>query len=138
VDLLVSQDNVVVVRKSPAEEEMEDEEAEWEVKVGHDPPPAWGKRKIGEDPIENGKRPRVKSLSEETRSRPASNGIQSDAPVLHVVDQSILNIALEFRFTVEEVQEYYDRCGAMDRTRARFKKMREVLSALPDDSDNAA
>jgi Fe-S-cluster formation regulator IscX/YfhJ len=50
-----------------------------------------------------------------------------------------LDIALEYRFTVEEVQEYYDRCGAMDRTRTRFKKMREILSALPDDdSDNAA
>jgi Fe-S-cluster formation regulator IscX/YfhJ len=46
-----------------------------------------------------------------------------------------LDIALEYRFTVEEVQEYYDRCGAMDRTRARFKKMREILSALPDDDD---
>jgi len=56
----VSQDNIAAVRKSPAEEEMEDEEAEWEVKVGNDPPPAWGKRKAGEDLIENGKRPRVK------------------------------------------------------------------------------
>jgi hypothetical protein len=53
-------DNVVAVRKSPAEEEMEVEEAEWEVRVGSDPPPAWGKRKAGEDPIEDGKRPRVK------------------------------------------------------------------------------
>jgi hypothetical protein len=136
VGLRVGQDNVVVVRKSPAEEEMEDEEPEWEVKVGHEPPPAWAaKRKAGEDPIENGKRPRV---NEETHSRTASGGIQSNGPVLHVVDRSILDIALEFRFTVDEVQEYYDRCGAMDRTRARFKKMREVLTALPDDSDNPA
>jgi hypothetical protein len=62
--LRVSQDNMVVgVRKSPTEEEMEDEdEVEWEVKVGNDPPPAWGKRKAGEDPIENGKRPRVKCV----------------------------------------------------------------------------
>jgi hypothetical protein len=58
--LRVSQDNVVAVRKSPAEEEMEDEEVEWAIKVGDDPPPAWGKRKAVEDPIENGKRPRVK------------------------------------------------------------------------------
>jgi hypothetical protein len=62
VGLRVSQDNIVAVRKSPAEEEMEDEEAEWEVKVGNEPPPAWGKRKAGEDPIENGKRPRVKCV----------------------------------------------------------------------------
>ena len=48
--------------KGPAKEEMEDEEAEWEVKVGNDPLPAWGKRKAGEDPIENGKRPRVKCV----------------------------------------------------------------------------
>jgi hypothetical protein len=55
-------DNVVAVRKSPAEEEMEVEETEWEVRVGSDPPPVWGKRKPGEDPIENGKRPRLKCV----------------------------------------------------------------------------
>lgn len=75
--------------------------------------------------------------SEETHSRPpASCGIRSGGAVLHVVDQSILDIAFEYRFTVDEVQEYYDRCGAMDRTRTRFKKMREILSALPDDDGN--
>jgi hypothetical protein len=60
VGLGVGQENVVAVRKSPAEEEMEDEEAEWEVKVGCDPPPMWGKRKGGEDLNENAKRARVK------------------------------------------------------------------------------
>ncbi len=80
----------------------------------------------------------MKVPREETLSRLASGGIRSDGAVLHVVDQSILDIALEYRFTVGEVQEYYDRCGAMDRTRARFKKMREILLALPDDDpDNA-
>ena len=80
----------------------------------------------------------IKIPSEETHGRPTSR-IRSDGAVLHVVDQSILDIALEYRFTVEEVQEYYDRCGAMDRTRARFKKMREILLALPDDDlDTAA
>jgi len=54
------------------------------------------------------------------------------------VDQNILEIAREFRFTVEEVQEYYDRCGAMDRTRARFKKMRDTLSVLADDDSHSA
>ncbi|TFY80768.1 hypothetical protein EWM64_g3237, partial [Hericium alpestre] len=58
-----------------------------------------------------------------------------DGPVLHVVDQMIQEIAREFRFTVEEVQEFYDRCGAMDRTRARFKKMRETLNMMDDDDD---
>lgn len=76
--------------------------------------------------------------SEETHSRPTSCGIRSDGALLHVVDQSILDIALEYRFTVEEVQEYYDRCGAMDRTRARFQKMREILLALPDVDPNTA
>jgi hypothetical protein len=55
----VIQDGVVVVRESPAEEEMEDEENEWEVRVGNDPPPMWGKRKGCEDPKENGKRVKV-------------------------------------------------------------------------------
>lgn len=31
------------VRRSPAEEEMDDEN-EWQVRVGQEPPPAWGKR----------------------------------------------------------------------------------------------
>ncbi|KAH9982649.1 hypothetical protein BGW80DRAFT_1471407 [Lactifluus volemus] len=131
----VPQDSVVVVRRSPAEEEMEDEEAEWEVKVGNDPPPLWGKRRAGEDLDGNGKRVRV---NEENNGRLASGLTQPDGPILHVVDQSILDIAREFRFTVEEVQEYYDRCGAMDRTRGRFKKMRDTLLALADDLDHVA
>ena len=73
--------------------------------------------------------------SEETNGRPQPGGIQPDGSILHVVDQSILEIAREYRFTVDEVQEYYDRCGAMDRTRARFKKMRDTLLALPEDDD---
>jgi len=154
VGLGVTQNNVVAVRKNADEEKMEDEEAEWDVKVGNDPPPLWGKRKIGEDPPENGKRARVmfvslyyilpttsltapNTLSEETNGRPLPGGTQPDGPILHVVDQSILDIAREFRFTVEEVQEYYDRCGAMDRTRARFKKMRDTLLALPEDDSPA-
>ena len=79
----------------------------------------------------------IRSRSEQTSGHPVSGVIQ-DGPILHVVDQSILDIAREFRFTVEEVQEHYDRCGAMERTRARFKKMRDTLSALVDDSDHAA
>ena len=75
--------------------------------------------------------------SEETDGRPLPGGMQPDGSILHVVDQSILDIAREFRFTVDEVQEYYDRCGAMDRTRGRFKKMRDTLLALPED-DGAA
>jgi len=131
----VIQDGVVVVRESPVEEEMEDEEAEWEVRVGNDSPPLWGKRKASEDLKENGKRAKV---GEQMSRHPASGVIKQDGPILHVVDQSILDIAREFRFTVEEVREYYDHCGAMERTRARFKKMRDTLSTLADDSDHAA
>ena len=80
----------------------------------------------------------IESRSEQTSRHPASVVIKQDGPILHVVDQSILDIAREFRFTVEEVQEHYDRCGAMEQTRARFKKMRDTLSALADDSDHAA
>lgn len=60
---------------------------------------------------------------------------QTTPPVLHVVDQGIQDAAREFRFTIEEVREYYDKCGDMERTRNRFKKMREVLLALPDEED---
>ena len=63
IGLSFGQNNVVAVRKSPAEEEMEDEESEWGVKVGNAPPPVWAKRKASEDPNENGKRARVMFVS---------------------------------------------------------------------------
>lgn len=48
---------------------------------------------------------------------------------MHVIDQGIRDIAKEFRFTVEEVQEFYDKCGEMGLTRIRFQRMREELVA---------
>jgi hypothetical protein len=54
---------------------------------------------------------------------------------IHVIDQGIHDIAKEFRFTVEEVQEYYDKCGEMGRTRARFQKMRQELQSRFMDDD---
>lgn len=47
---------------------------------------------------------------------------------MHIVDQSLLQIAHDFRFTVVEVKEYYDKVGEMERTRTRFQKMRELLT----------
>lgn len=62
---------------------------------------------------------------------PAQNA--EEQPTLHVVDRAVRDIAQEFRFTVEEVQEYYDKCGDVERTRTRFRRMRETLSALQDE-----
>jgi len=47
---------------------------------------------------------------------------------MHVIDQSLREIAKEYRFTLEEVQEFYDKCGEMGRTRQRFQLMRELLT----------
>ncbi|KAF9056321.1 hypothetical protein BJ165DRAFT_1432603 [Panaeolus papilionaceus] len=45
-----SAQNRTAVRNSPAEEEMEDnEDAEWAVRIGNDPPPMWAKRKAVDD-----------------------------------------------------------------------------------------
>lgn len=57
------------------------------------------------------------------------------APSLHPIDQAVQDIAREFRFTVEEVQEDYDKCGDPGRTKNRFRKMRDVLNALKDDDE---
>jgi hypothetical protein len=54
---------------------------------------------------------------------------------MHVIDQGIHDIAKEFRFTIEEVQEYYDKCGEMGRTRTRFQKMRHELQSRFMDND---
>ena len=50
----------------------------------------------------------------------------------------MIEVAQESRFTVEEVKEYYDKCGDMDRTRNRFRRMRAVLAQLPDDEETVA
>lgn len=44
-------------------------------------------------------------------------------------------MAEEHMFTIGEIQEYYDKCGDVERTRARFKKMREMLSAFKEDDE---
>jgi len=57
---------------------------------------------------------------------------------LHVIDQAISDIASEYRFTVQEVKEFYDKCGEMERTRARFRKMRLILSNISEDIGDEA
>lgn len=57
---------------------------------------------------------------------------------LHVIDQAISDIASEYRFTVQEVKEFYDKCGEMERTRARFQKMRLILSTISEDIGDEA
>ncbi|KAJ3895070.1 hypothetical protein GG344DRAFT_86141 [Lentinula edodes] len=52
----------------------------------------------------------------------------------HVLEQELSEIALQTRFTVEEVREYYDKYGGdLERTSRRLQKMREHLNALLDD-----
>ncbi|KAH9857881.1 hypothetical protein C2E23DRAFT_719290 [Lenzites betulinus] len=107
-----------MARQNAREEEVEDDEVDWQIREGNAPTPAWAKRKIDEEE-EPSKRQR-------TRSQGATNG-------LHVIDQAVHDIAKDYRFLVEEVQEYYDKCGDPERTRNRFKKMRETLNKLPDE-----
>ncbi|KAJ7706381.1 hypothetical protein B0H17DRAFT_1036972 [Mycena rosella] len=121
-----------MVNASEAEEEMDEEGSEWAVRVGHAPPPLWSgvqKRSASEegDCETATKRPRP----DEPTSSPQTDVKASD---MHVLDQGIREIATDFRFTVEEVQAYYDRCGEMGRTRERFKAMRSVLTLrFPED-----
>lgn len=55
-----------------------------------------------------------------------------DGQTLHCIDKAINDIANEFRFTVQEVKEFYDKCGEMDRTRTRFQRMRHLLNSVDD------
>ncbi|KAF8225035.1 hypothetical protein L208DRAFT_445514 [Tricholoma matsutake] len=130
-----------VIRKIPAEEEMDEEEGEWAIKVGDAQPPSWGKRKRSEE-LQNGngnKRTR-RNDSPQHADQPVKPAELTPQAVLaianmHVIDQKIREIAKEFRFTVEEVQEYYDKCGDADRTRNRFQKMRHELQSKFIDDD---
>ncbi|GBE78310.1 hypothetical protein SCP_0111950 [Sparassis crispa] len=116
--------DIAVARQNAIEEEMEDDENEWPIREGNAPTPGWAKRK----PEEHEEEGPIKR--QRTSKSPAQNG--EEQPALHVVDQTVRDIAQEFRFTVEEVQEYYDKCGDAERTKQRFKKMRDALTALED------
>ncbi|KAL1952063.1 hypothetical protein VTO73DRAFT_1212 [Trametes versicolor] len=113
-----------IARQNAREEEMEDDEVEWQVREGNGPAPAWAKRKLADEEEEASKRQKTSPPEDPS----TTNG-------LHVIDQAVRDIAMEFRFLIEEVKEYYDKCGDAARTRNRFRKMREVLNALPDDEE---
>jgi len=136
-------------------DDMEDE-TEWAVRIGDSSPPTWGKRKaLDEGYQDKDKRSRFQTfvflLFSSTLSHlipwalnrtPLAHGSTVHPPEestalptaalmaiasMHVIDQGIRDIAKEFRFTLEEVQEFYDKCGEMGVTRSRFQRMREEL-----------
>ncbi|KAF9015313.1 hypothetical protein BDQ17DRAFT_1269058 [Cyathus striatus] len=130
------------VRQSPTKEEMEENEddPEWAVRIGDEPPPSWSKRKASSEqndivqPRKKLKIDEANSLTEKSSPETRPSGQLSASALvtlanIHVIDQSIRDIAKDFRFTLEEVQEYYDKCGEMERTRSRFQKMRDELQA---------
>ncbi|TFK41009.1 hypothetical protein BDQ12DRAFT_418735 [Crucibulum laeve] len=133
----VASNDISTARMSPAEEEMDDnEEPDWAVKVGDAPPPPWSKRKAIDESGEVPNNPHKRARSNETHPQFVSRSGQLETlsnsalmalANIHVIDQSIRDIAKEYRFTIEEVQEYYDKCGEMGRTRSRFQRMREEL-----------
>ncbi|KAG6845998.1 hypothetical protein H0H87_011046 [Tephrocybe sp. NHM501043] len=113
-------------RRSPAEEEMDEDE--WIVKIGDAAPPAWAKRKAQEEPERQSEHKRAKTSEPDLHAPGITPQTVVTIANIHVIDQGIRDIARESRFTVEEVQEYYDKCGEMGRTRTRFQKMREQLA----------
>lgn len=131
-----------IARQNAREEEMEDDEVEWQVREGNAPAPAWAKRKLADEEEEASKRQKTRFVSMSmcrcmwvTCSLSLCSPLE-DPSTLHVIDQAVRDIAMEFRFLLEEVKEYYDKCGDAARTRNRFRKMREVLNALPDDEES--
>lgn len=79
------------------------------------------------------------SSSHNTLGAPAAlaSGDRQAVTLLHCIDQAIYDIANEFRFTVQEVKEFYDKCGEMDRTRTRFQRMRHLLNSVEDSIGDA-
>ncbi|KAJ7597193.1 hypothetical protein C8J56DRAFT_772374, partial [Mycena floridula] len=112
---------------SRVEGDLNDEDgSEWAIKIGNEPPPAWAKRKEPEDPDNEPSQKRLKTSPPVLEVPQAVVAI----PGLHLIDQTIRDIAQDYRFTIEEVKEFYERTGDMLRTQARFRKMREALAVL--------
>ncbi|TFK57334.1 hypothetical protein OE88DRAFT_1730708 [Heliocybe sulcata] len=107
------------------------------IRIGTAPPPPWAlqKRKVSDGPEDDETRKRCRSNDASSSGKCSLRGnspraYQPNGVPAHVVDQTIIGIAKEFRFTTEEVQEYYDRTGQMEATRERFMNMRKKLIEL--------
>ncbi|KAF9535872.1 hypothetical protein CPB83DRAFT_40638 [Crepidotus variabilis] len=134
-------------RRSPDEEELDEDSSQWAVRVGNAPPPAWAKGERLEGAVTSqraNKRARIEPSGSIHIMSPHSASISSPPPPistdaivaianLHVLDQSIRDIAKAARFTVEEVQEYYNKSGDLTATRTRFQRMRAELNAKFND-----
>ncbi|KIK71132.1 hypothetical protein GYMLUDRAFT_33264 [Collybiopsis luxurians FD-317 M1] len=122
----------------------------WRIRVGSDLPPAWAKPKnaddLGEEHVSGNPKARYMLLrfllchdrlithhSEPPAMTDDTLQLAMVAVAGHVLDQNLADIARQTRFTTEEVREYYDQCGDVERTNRRFRKMREHLNLLPDD-----
>nr|GAT47855.1 predicted protein [Mycena chlorophos] len=91
----------------------DEDESEWAVRVGTEPPPVWA-----------GKKRKTRSNHGESDEEVAKRAKQSARDD----EQELTDIAKEFQFTKDEVSAYYVASRDMDKTRARFKKMRELLA----------
>jgi hypothetical protein len=129
------------VRNSPVEVEDAEDNQDWAVRIGNESPPIWGKRKASEESDSQNpfKRLKSKCVIMAATSIPAhrffsdANSIDQGVVVddgIHLIDRTLQEIATEYRFTLEEVKEFYDQCGEMERTRTRFQKMRQLLLSI--------
>ncbi|KAF7320262.1 Myb-DNA-bind-2 domain-containing protein [Mycena kentingensis (nom. inval.)] len=91
-----------------------DEEDEWAVRIGNDAPPAWAhaeaKRKASAE--------REAPVTKRPRTAPPPD-----------FDPELRAISEEYKFTGEEVKDYFMNCGSIEKTKERFQRMRSMLSA---------
>ncbi|KAJ8597032.1 hypothetical protein M405DRAFT_928493 [Rhizopogon salebrosus TDB-379] len=113
------------VRNSPVEVEDAEDNQDWAVRIGNESPPIWGKRKASEESDSQNPFKRLKSND----ANSIDQGVVLDDGI-HLIDRTLQEIATEYRFTLEEVKEFYDQCGEMERTRTRFQKMRQLLLSI--------
>ncbi|KIY72777.1 hypothetical protein CYLTODRAFT_6905 [Cylindrobasidium torrendii FP15055 ss-10] len=100
-------------------EPRREEEEDWPILIGNLKPPAWA----------SGKRHASIEAEDHPAKRPRTNS--SAAPEqLHVVDTGLRKIAQETKFTIEEVQAFFDKTGEMEVTRNRFQAMRAMISKM--------
>ncbi|KAK1223818.1 hypothetical protein PQX77_013342 [Marasmius sp. AFHP31] len=117
----------VLAQKPGSSTTNEDENTNWAVRLPDGVLPPWAKRSTQDEK----KLKMIEPLDQDAASQQTMQAMVVVAE--HVVDQGLRGIAEQHRFTLEEVREYYDRCGDMERTSRRFQKMREHLNLLPDE-----
>ncbi|KAH8835209.1 hypothetical protein DL96DRAFT_1666083 [Flagelloscypha sp. PMI_526] len=119
--------------------QYDDDESGWRVRIGKDPPPLWAQRPPDKQIDAQGEKERPAkrqrkglAVSSFVLLRKKSAHFKNNSAAATHIDPNLVkidleNIATKYRFTLKEVHDFYDTCKDMEKTKSRFKKIRQMI-----------